>query len=498
MRTHHDIENERENQLRAAPPMYGREVKQEETVPPWHPPPPSSPRPPNKRWFTVVLVTMAVVLLAAVSVGVVALVQSGQQHATTTTPTPSLTATTRPTATPIPTATTLPTRQWTQVLAGYYVTEILAAPSDPTILYACAIAPGVPVRFQSVQTVLRSADSGITWQDIGKRAQMSRGCELAVNPADSGEITVATSSNPPVGQAVPAFVLEHTSNGGNSWETIHPTVNVPGASAPLPWQGTQLRFAGKRLYSVQTLPLSSVATSQWPGGWHPTALDRVLTSTDGGHTWQVLDTQLAAAGRWAEAYAVNLASPALFYELAYVPTEPGTAFPSFELFRSVDGGQTWQLVQQHLPWLAPLSPATILTSSANPKVLYLTNTRCPAVQAFRADSWFPTRPLGGGPFNMCMSKDAGKTWSTLQAPDPLTQVMSGGVADQQGRLYTQVTPSGSEEIWRYDPAVNTWSQVTQAPRAGNILAGTPTGAPGTTALWFMSTSGQAALYGYLI
>ena len=250
----------------------------------------------------MVLVSVVIVLLVAVSVGVVALVQSDQQHVTAGTPTPILTATPRPTATPIstatpqptPTPTTLPTRQWMQVLTGYHVTEILAAPSHPTVLYACAIAPGVPVEYQSVQTVLSSADSGTTWQDIGKRAQMSRGCELAINPTDSYEIYVATSSNPSADQAVPSYILEHTSNGGKSWETIHPTVNVPGLNTPLPWQGTQLRFAGNRLYSVQLLPLSSAPMPQGTHGWHPSALGRLLTSTDGGHTWQVLDTQLAA------------------------------------------------------------------------------------------------------------------------------------------------------------------------------------------------------------
>lgn len=492
MRAHHNIENKQENQPGVVPPMYGQETKQGEAVPQWQPPPPPFPRPPNRLWLTVILVTVVVVLLAAVSVGIIALVRSGQQRLAAGTPTPI------PATTPHPTPTTLPTRQWMQVLAGYHVTEILAAPSDPTVLYACAIAPGVPIENQSVQTILRSADSGATWQNIGKRAQMSRSCELAVNPTDSYEIYVATSSNPPTEQAVSSYILEHTSNGGDSWEAIHPTVNVPGLNVTLPWQGTHLRFAGNRLYSVQALPLSSAPTSQGLRGWHPTALARLLTSKDGGHTWQILDTQLAATGRWAEAYVVNLAYPALFYELTYVPTEPGTAFPSFELSRSVDGGRTWQLVEQHLPWLAPLLPATILTSSENPNVMYLTNTRCPVAQAFRADNWFPTRPSAGSPFSMCTSRDAGKTWKTLQAPGPLAQVMSGGVVDQQGRLYTQATTSGLVEIWCYDPVADMWSQVAQAPRAGNVLAETPTGTAGTTALWLMSTSDQKALYRYII
>lgn len=59
--------------------------------------------------------------------------------------------------------------------------------------------------YRSVQTVLRSVDFGATWQDTGKRAQMSRDCELTINPTDSCETYVATSSNPPTNQAVPSL-----------------------------------------------------------------------------------------------------------------------------------------------------------------------------------------------------------------------------------------------------------------------------------------------------
>lgn len=490
MSTHRNIERELEKRPDAAPPMHGQETKRGEAIPQWQPPAPSSQQRSNRYRVTVVLVAVAIVLFAAMSVGV-ALVQSGQRHVPAQKPAPILTAT----AQPAPSSTTTSTGQWLQVLTGYHVTEILAAPGHSTVLYACAIAPQVPVEYQSVQTVLRSADSGLTWQDIGKRAQMSRGCEIAINPTESNNVYVATSSNPPASQAVPSYILEHTSNGGGSWETIHPTVNVPGLNAPLPWQGTQLSFAGNRLYSREALPLSSTSTPQGPQRWRPAALARLLTSTDGGHSWQILDTQLAASGQSAHAYAINPTSPALFYELAYVPTEPGTAFPSFELSRSVDGGQTWQPVLQDLPWLAPLSPATILIGSTNPDVMYLSNTRCPPAQTFRVDGQVPVQPLAGSSLSMCMSRDAGKSWKTLQAPG---LVMGGGVIDQQGYLYTQAITSDSAEIWRYAPLADTWGELTQAPRTGEILAGTPSGAKGLTALWLMSTSGQAALYRFIV
>jgi hypothetical protein len=230
MSTHHDIEHEQENTSPASPP----------------------PSPPNRRRFTVVVVTLVVVLLLALSIGIVT--QLGQQHVTPGTPMPNPTTTT-----PVPTSTTQPTAtptspsvpgQWVQVLTDYKVTSLAAAPSHPNVLYACVVPPRLPANMAGVQTVLRSADFGATWQDIGSRAQMSRGCELTINPTDSYEIYVVTSSNPPTDPSVPSYVLEHTANGGDTWETIHPIVHGPGLNITPAWRGWQLSFEGNRLYSL--------------------------------------------------------------------------------------------------------------------------------------------------------------------------------------------------------------------------------------------------------
>lgn len=141
------------------------------------PPAPPPTRPRSRRWL-VVLVSVLIVLLLGSSVGVIVLTRPGQKLANQT-PTPNLTVTTSP-ASPSTTPTSMPTQpippagQWLQVLTNYHVTELLAAPGQATILYASAVAPGVPVQYRSVETVLRSTDFGATWQDIGKRANEPR------------------------------------------------------------------------------------------------------------------------------------------------------------------------------------------------------------------------------------------------------------------------------------------------------------------------------------
>ncbi len=67
-------------------------------------------------------------------------------------------------------------------------------------------------------TVLRSADFDAHWQDIGTRAQMGKeNCALAINPTDSFEIYVVTSSNLAAGSPV----LKHASDGGNTYVGDH-------------------------------------------------------------------------------------------------------------------------------------------------------------------------------------------------------------------------------------------------------------------------------------
>jgi hypothetical protein len=121
-------------------------------------------------------------------------------------------------------------------------------------------------------------------------------------------------------------------------------VNAPSLNTTLAWQGTQLSIAGNRLYSLQIVPTTITPTPQWDQFF-----TRLVMSTDGGHTWNVLDTQLATAGRTALSFAVNPVHPTIFYELAYVPVAPGTGYPPFELYQSVDGGKTWQQALKQIP-----------------------------------------------------------------------------------------------------------------------------------------------------
>lgn len=499
MRTHHDIENERENRFPGVPSVPGQEVEQGGSGPPWQPPHPSSPRPPNRRWFVVLLVSMLVVLLVAVGVGTIALVQISRQHITTATPTPGPTATVRPTPTmqPTPTSTSLPTRQWIQVLTGYHVTELQAAPSNPSVLYACAVPPNLPFNLAGVQTVLRSADLGTHWQDIGSRAGMSRGCELTINPTDSYEIYVSTSSSAPEDARVPSFVLKHTINGGDSWETIqHPLVYGPGLQIPPAWKGFNLSLESGRLYSLQSLLIPPQPAPPEHQGPLPTTWTRLLMSTDGGQSWGVLDRQLARTWQTVWGYKVNPGRTSTIYELVSPPGATAGEAMQAELYQSTDRGVSWQPLIQSIPGYP--RTAEIYIGRQQPDLLYL-RAQCPTRQVRHTGSGGggPLYPSAGGVFDLCMSIDGGSTWRAIPAPAGRTTSMDGGLIDSQGRFYTYTLFSATPEVWRFDPANQGWERLTTEPARGTLLQATSIGTSGNATLWFLSgDQAKPVLYRY--
>src|SRR5579864_6136486 len=85
-----------------------------------------------------------------------------------------------------------PTRQWKAVQQGYLFLSIKAAASNPAVLYACATTSAAVSNQDAtgVVTILRSLDSGDTWQNIGANLLQGSTCQLAVNPANSDDVYV--------------------------------------------------------------------------------------------------------------------------------------------------------------------------------------------------------------------------------------------------------------------------------------------------------------------
>src|ERR1700694_5760122 len=117
-----------------------------------------------------------------------------------------------------------PTGQWKQVQSGYLFLSMQAVPSNPAVLYACARTSAVVSNIQGPENIiLRSADFGDHWQNIGANAALGSYCELAVNPANENDIYAISTNTASPSNAT----LKHSTDGGQTWTSVTPTFSPP-------------------------------------------------------------------------------------------------------------------------------------------------------------------------------------------------------------------------------------------------------------------------------
>ncbi|HJT57354.1 MAG TPA: hypothetical protein VJ761_12715 [Ktedonobacteraceae bacterium] len=451
-------------------------------------------------------------------------------------------------AAPIP-----PGGQWQLVLKGYTITALVAASSDPANLYACATqAPnGSGQQGSGPLALLHSIDFGAHWQDMGKTAALSGSCQVAVNAANGNEVYVVTAT----ANGQTSEVLKHSTDGGQTWETISPVLSTPGGKSTMPWDVQELRLVGNRLIALQWTQLDSRPyINQPPYG----ILSRVITSTDGGHNWTVFDSGLTSTNLGTFDYAVDPSNPDTVYELLGLPWLPPVAktagasdmLPSAigsneKLYKTSDNGTTWHMLLDNLPFRAQIQLA-----SSNPNIVYAGGINGPLPLAGQpgVQPKQPAYPDVVGGFQLRMSSDGGTTWRDIAPPAGLFglsnwfvtadgQVILGGLYVATGSptaipgTVVPVTPvvsppqasygiqNGNDTavdvhapmssqapmaalslyIQRYDPVANKWSRVVMPPAYGLVIQVTAAETNRGAVLWFMGTNNKEVdLYRYVI
>ncbi|MHB8599732.1 MAG: WD40/YVTN/BNR-like repeat-containing protein [Ktedonobacteraceae bacterium] len=515
----------------------------------------------NASWLAGLGSVLVVVLLIGVSVFVFT---QARQHATNSTAQ----------------AKTPPAGTWTQVLQGYSLNSLVAAPNNPATLYACALsgqssssAPGTPAQGNTGSsqhfTVLHSSDFGAHWQAVGGNIALGYSCQIAINPTNSNDVYAAGTStllkcftairfcrgNAPTG------ILLHSTDGGQTWSTIKPTLSIPGPTHAPAWSVQQITVAGGYLFGIQFVQSGGLvhAQSSQSSGM---LLPRLVTSINGGQTWTILDTQLASTNMGVHDYAIDPSNIATIYELlgpAFGPIQPAVGAPKSiaggiadALYKSTDGGSTWKLLLDNLPFGSQLQLA-----QNTPNILYVGGVRSPLPYAVQQNhpGTEPAFPLQTGAFNLHMSNDGGAAWHDV--PNlPQTFFALSWFVGADGKVYAYSTnnlPGGSSgtgasggqptaivatsvpvatpntapaapvssvnvvvssqtsssvavpgsgnpapTIERYDPNSNAWSTLTKPPVSGLMLAVTPTNTSSGAALWlFADSNGTLALYRYI-
>lgn len=447
-----------------------------------------------------------------------------------------------------------PTGQWKQVQSGYLFLSMQAAPSNPALLYACATTSTAVSNIQGPgDTILRSADFGDHWQNIGANATLGSYCELAVNPTNENDIYVISTNAASQTNAI----LKRSTDGGQTWTTITPVFSPPlrvqGTSTALPWFAQQLRYDGHSLYGVQWILTAPAIHAQPPSFIN--RLPRLVTSADGGRTWSIIDGQFTAKGLGTQAYTLDPAHPGTIYEIAgrpwfpveIAPVPTNDTLPIFgidqQLFKSTDNGANWQSLLTGLPY-----GSQVQLASANPQIVYVGGIRgpLPLIPRYQPGQGTPYQPASiTRLFNLQVSTNGGTSWQQVGAA-PNEQVIQGWFVSANGHVFTSPTVTSSSPgvgstavsgtaivgtaipgtrvfgtplpvtpstgglpdiqstmpvshpgIQRYDLASHTWVQVTTSPADGRLLQVTPADIHGGAILWYVGLQGtHYTLYRY--
>ena len=457
----------------------------------------------GNRWLTGLIVLLVIVLVVGASAVVFAQFAARQGHF----PSGNGTGTIAP-----------PAGQWASVLSGYEISSLVAARSNPAVLYLCATPRNSTGSSSTVTyTVLRSSDFGTHWQNVGSKAGLGNSCQVAVNPANSDDVYVVGA--PAAGSTASiaaSYMLWHSSNGGQTWTVILPRLHTPAVLTSTPWQVQQIRIEGGNLYGVEAFPASPGITPR--GSTQPVAvlpMTRLVMSVDGGHNWTVVDSQFIPANQGVRDYAIDPTNTRTMYELVGVSflaprVQPSDthAEPAFSynvsLYKTTDGGAIWHLLLENLPFTSQLQLAT-----DNPQVLYIGGAVGPIPYVAEIPTASYAYPAAFGLFQLRVSTGGGVTWKMATSA---TQVLlvKGWFVSPDGRAFLATAGEGSilphEQatpvttplpasllLKSYDPATNTWSDVTTTPASGVLFALTPSKANGGAVLWLLSSNNVSSV-----
>jgi hypothetical protein len=402
-----------------------------------------------------------------------------------------------------------PSGQWVQALNGYSVTALEAVQSNPAVLYACAVHGPLKADYDVQYTIMRSSDFGSHWQDVGSQAAINGSCQLAVNPANSNELYVVSGPMGASGNGAISYTLKHSVDGGQTWTTISPMLHSSDIHSGIPWNIQQLTFAGNFLFGTQWVPteIPFPHPEFMPDGSFPMA--RLVESTDGGHTWAVIDRYFDATRKGVRSYAVDPTDPRTIYDLVGggwpIPVDRAqeNSVPAYglneALYKTTDGGATWTLLLNNLPFVS-----SVQLANGSPNVVYVGGTQGlfpregqqgsvteqPQASSYR---------LGVGNFLLRVSSDGGAHWRIVTKASQLMTVLNWFVGTN-GQLYTRSTVvEGGAKIVRYNPATDTWSDVTPISASRTLIAVTLSDANNGAVLWTVSSGNeQPTLYRYVV
>jgi photosystem II stability/assembly factor-like uncharacterized protein len=228
--------------------------------------------------------------------------------------------------------------------AGGRVAAVVGVPGNPNVYYVGAGGGGV----------WKSADGGMTWKAIFEHEKTASIGAVAVAASNPNDVWVGTGEGNVRNDLVDGDGVYFSGDAGNSW-----------------------KFMGlgdsQHITSIQIDPHdpNTVFVAALGHAWGPNAERGVFKTTDGGKSWKkvlyVNDTTGAADLAMAASNPNELF--ACMWEFRRYPWTLEDGGPNSAIYRSTDGGETWQKMTKGLPE-GPWGRSAVAVAPTNPNHVY--------------------------------------------------------------------------------------------------------------------------------
>lgn len=228
--------------------------------------------------------------------------------------------------------------------AGGRVTSVVGIPGNPSVYYVGAAGGGV----------FKTVDGGLSWKPIFEHESTSSIGAIALAPSNPNFVWVGTGEANIRNDVLDGHGVYFSSDAGHSWKFMGLAETQQISSVAIDPNDPNTVFVGALGHS-----------------WAPNADRGVYRTTDGGKTWKKVLYVNDSSG--VSDLTLDAGNPKVIFagmwEFRRYPWTLVDGGSNTGLYRSTDGGDTWEKLTKGLPD-SPLGRIAVAVAPSNPDHIY--------------------------------------------------------------------------------------------------------------------------------